>query len=522
MKLNELARHHSALTQRAAERVTVPPPRWIRPPRRRPKLAAVAAAAVIVAFLIGGAAVLTLLSDPVENTPATQPSITSVTVTPTTTLPPTTIQPSPAAVLFDEVLVDEWVAVSDTRLGMGFTLGPDGLPLLPYWGSTVEAVYLDEPDPTTVRLLRCLDETCLTFEVVDLDTIDAWPAKPFVGVLPDGSPVFVEEVAFIDEGVEPEGAEADEVHPVIRLTVCDDPDCREVTETIIDDDEPCNTRPGCHWVGAPRVLIGNSGFPVITFASGQPPKVKVMACADRVCSSGETRTLWEDSAGALSAGFDTLGRLRFTPDGDFGIRFASCGDESCSTGIISETILSADNGWSDWVFYGPTGLPNAWLWVLNGDESGLGVEIAACADPLCETVERFTPGFTAPFGFAGPDTPQWDSAEMPLRLAGTDGLPVMIFGVGEDAFSEYHGESMGIGTHIMVTKCDDVGCSSGTTTEVAYPHLTQEQFDQGWFWHGGAVTATIRANGLPLIAYGDIDGLHLIRCPNVACLPPDA
>jgi hypothetical protein len=74
---------------------------------------------------------------------------------------------------------------------------------------------------------------------------------------------------------------------------------------------------------------------------------------------------------------------------------------------------------------------------------------------------------------------------------------------------------------LLVTKCVNASCSEHTTVQVA-SLISDQDLALGKFVVGFGPSVLIGGNGLALIAYGAIDGLHLIRCPDLACTPPES
>jgi hypothetical protein len=53
----------------------------------------------------------------------------------------------------------------------------------------------------------------------------------------------------------------------------------------------------------------------------------------------------------------------------------------------------------------------------------------------------------------------------------------------------------------------------------AYTTLATFELD-GFDWGWGA-SLVIGSDGLPIVVYGDDTGVHIIRCPDLACTTPD-
>ena len=72
----------------------------------------------------------------------------------------------------------------------------------------------------------------------------------------------------------------------------------------------------------------------------------------------------------------------------------------------------------------------------------------------------------------------------------------------------------------MVAKCRDAACTEVQTSTVA-TLISGAEATSGRWWPGGEISIHIGESGLPMIAYGTLDGLHLIRCQDQACTPPE-
>jgi hypothetical protein len=130
------------------------------------------------------------------------------------------------------------------------------------------------------------------------------------------------------------------------------------------------------------------------------------------------------------------------------------------------------------------------LWGGGPDDDGLEV----CFGPSCISVDGI--------GAAGRKA-----------TVGADGMLLLVHApVDNQSESDWP-------RHLLVTKCANASCSEHTTVQVA-SLISDQDVALGKFVVGFGPSLVIGDDGLPLIAYGAIDGLHLIHCPDLACTPP--
>lgn len=438
---------------------------------RGARWAAAVAAGFATLLLVGAAALLfrSDAGDPVApsttaETPTTQvPEVAPTTEAPVTTTlgPPAT---APFALVFDEVLDGERMATGPT-----IAIGPDGLPVIWYWAQDPEVFFGDAIGPSGMRIVRCADAACGDYEIIDASSEVS--AMSLAAFLPDGAPVFVEAEGF-PGATEGTGM----IDGLAELHVCSDALCSEVETTVLESVDYRDLI-----VNFPRVVGGGSGTPVLYFQSDAPPatpSVKVMSCEDRACSNGTVTTLSDDAwgpepyvteAGALV--------LLYRQDLSNNWLAMSCDELDCSDGA---TAIPVDEA---------LGLirPTPVVWGGGPDDEGIEV----CFGPACTAIE----------GVHG------DGFEV---VMGPDGALLVVYApFGDD------GELKSL----MVMTCADLACATTTSVEVA-SLITDENLALGRWAHGADPSVMIGDDGLPLVAYGTIEGLHLIRCEDLACTPP--
>jgi hypothetical protein len=370
------------------------------------------------------------------------------------------------ALAFDEVLDDERMAANPT-----ISIGPDGLPVIWYWSEDAEVFFGDGiGSPGGVRIVRCAEATCGAFEVIDASPdISALPPAVF---LPNGAPVFVEAGGF-PGATEGTGM----LDGLAELHVCADAFCSEVETTVLESvDYPDLI------LNVPQVLVGNRELPILIFQSDAPPAVnsiKIMVCEDRACTASTVTTLIDQAWGPQAYATDNGGLVLLYHDFAMDWLAITCAELDCSDGATTVTIDDA------------LGLiPRGTTPILSGggpDDDNVEV----CFGPACIAIE----------GVGGADS---------KAIVGADGLLLLVW-VPTESQPDYG--------HLLVTKCADASCSEHTTVQVA-SLISDGDLALGRFVVGVGPSVAIGDDGLPLIVYGTIDGLHLIRCLDTACTAP--
>jgi hypothetical protein len=453
-----------------------------RPSYRRPQLALLAAAVVVAsimvpAVLIGGPDDGGFVDQPEPTLPAveqptpasTTPGDAVITPEPVTTAPPTTVPvEEPDLPVFDELLVGGHLVMKTE-----FFTGPDELPFVVYSYQDADA-WLDHGrwDDVGLGILRCHDPACIGFDIVEIAydqwPIDTWPPIEFNTLLSDGSPVLG-------------GGDA-------VFLVCSDPSCTTMEPGMVDPPYDPNS------IAHSYVLTAENGFPMLYFdfeEDGQP-SIWQAVCGDRLCVDVEMNRLVENSWLGSALGIDTTGRLILTYTADEAV---VCEDLMCSSGTsaIDPDTLSGIEMLSPGLY------PRSSVFDRNTPR--------LCLDPWC--IEKLDvpvepiPGRGEPAGFVE----NWTNE---------DGLPVFLYAT----FPVDQDQGDPIPVDLIITECADAACASMTSHVVAEP-VTGEDVAAGRWWDSdGAFSTWLRDDGVPLIAYGTIDGLHLIRCTDKACTPP--
>ncbi len=193
------------------------------------------------------------------------------------------------------------------------------------------------------------------------------------------------------------------------------------------------------------------------------------------------------------------------------VRVAACEDVTCTGG---PTVTVLGEGWwpSLRVDGGAVRITYVTATPPHGDPPYVATAVS-CLDPACTSSTRTT---TGTFDETAPMAALWD------RLVyDAEGVPIRVRTAEVTEPGMVDGEEgpvegiVVVGEQIVFSRCADAGCSSWTTTVLA--DLAE---GEGAYWYG-TPRPVVRSNGLPLVVYGDAEGLHLVRCPDAACTPPD-
>lgn len=241
-------------------------------------------------------------------------------------------------------------------LGSDVAIGPDGLPAF-----TLNELAFGGNSPPTVRVVRCLEPTCVDHTVVEIGGGFATSLM----VPGDDLPLLTMSQLGVDQPV---------------AVKCSDPSCNEYTATELPSDtkfRPVMVRPG------------PDDLPVLAFTanrvlSGQGivGTVNVIFCSDPTCSDTQSIARAQADPNTELVGFE------IAPDGPVfsfaakeaplrGLRLMRCLDHWCEqTGPVS---LIGPNQliWGAAMAVSSDGLP-VFIYTSRG-----GIQVARCADPDC-------------------------------------------------------------------------------------------------------------------------------------------
>jgi hypothetical protein len=465
-------------------------------PSRRRTPAVVAGVAAVVMLAVVGLPILLFSGGEsvVADQPATMVPPTVTTVPPATTVAPVTTM-APAPLPYDEVLDS-----SAAALFTSMALASDGSPVIVSLVSDANVVgSYEETTISVIRLVKCLDPECVEPPViVDLEEVYvvAWTnGKVHLALDPFDRPVILYPS---EEGP--------------KMAFCDDPMCTSF-ETRQGDE--ANLGEFGNWAFTP------DGYPIYpSLISERPHQFDLVACLDRYCDAvSSTRienTKWGMSSWrtprVAADGSVLLVYVTEEPigppdpetgyDGDdmYGTqKVAWCADAACSDGPVITTIDEGIRLGGGVLLDGPAGIeiqyiarteprgPEDHRTAINEVTYGK----AACLNKACTEFELTHLG---PYQLE-------ESVGLPDQTVAPDGSRMELSGEGLVRFSETGGGTWAY-TTLPTAECAD-GFHEGYC-EVSYQ----------------AVLA-IGGDGLPIVVYGDDTGLHLIRCPDLACTPPE-
>ncbi|MDH3610835.1 MAG: hypothetical protein OEM79_03635 [Nitrosopumilus sp.] len=136
------------------------------------------------------------------------------------------------------------------------------------------------------------------------------------------------------------------------------------------------------------MAIGADGNPVISFFDSTNSDLKVVHCGDTICSSGNSITTVDsnDDVGlytSIAIGVDGNPVISYYAKApNFDLKVVHCGDISCSTGNIINTIDSTGIvGWNTSIAIGPDNNPVISYYDSTNDD----LKVVHCGDISCST-----------------------------------------------------------------------------------------------------------------------------------------
>jgi hypothetical protein len=474
----------------------------------------VAAASLVLAVLGGTTWILRGDAPEVADEP-----VTTITVTPevtvTTEIPPaTTVAPvttmAPAPLLYDEVLDS-----SAAALFTSMAVASDGSPVIVSLVSDANVVgSYEETTISVIRLVKCLDPECVEPPVI-VDLADvyviAWTnGRVHLALDPFDRPVILYPS---EEGPE--------------MAFCDDPMCTSF-ETRQGDE--ANLGDFGDWAFTP------DGYPIYpSLISERPHQFDLVACLDRYCDAVSSTRIEDTEWGMRSwraprvaadgsvllvysteepigppdpeTGYDGGENLRGTQ------KVAWCADAACLDGPVITTIdegmnvgggMLSDGGEAGDEIWFVTGLEDIRTPTGPEDEHLAAAEVsygkATCLNTACTEFElthlgpyEMAGSSSSPLPYGLPETVAPDGSRMQLRHRET----ALVL----ERFSETGG---GIWAYTTLPAAE---CADG--------------FHEGYCEESYQAVLAIGGDGLPIVVYGDDTGLHVIRCPDLACTPPE-
>lgn len=426
-------------------------------------------------------------------TPVTTP--TEPVTTRTEPSPPATV---PAPLLYEEVLDGSVAAISTS-----IALASDGSPIIAYLASDIDIFGDEETTISVIRLVICLDPQCAKPpSVVNLEDVEFQAHTPYLTVDPFNRPV-----------IGYRGAQGS------TIAFCNDPECTTFETRQVEEAD----------VVVSAWAFTAEGNPVYTEAVQiDLQSLDLIVCLDRFCDA-TSRTRIDtgfiiDSSQMPRVGTDgsvlvvyALDEPIDPPDPEalydgadfFGTqKVAWCADATCPDGPVITTIDEGINVGGGALFDGGEAGDEIWFVTASEyirtptgpeDEHLAVVEVtygkATCLNTACTEFELTHFG---PYEMAG-------SPSSPLPY----GLPEMVALDGSRI--EVHRRE----TALVLERFSEAegGTWSFTTLATYQVHRLDWARD---------VSLAIGEHGLPIVIYGDDTGVHIIRCPDLACTPPDS
>jgi hypothetical protein len=460
-------------------------------------------AMVIVLLIVGGSVLL--LGRSVEQVAGDEPTSEAPPTTQASEAsPPATEAPSvttvaPAMLPYDEVLDG-----SAAALFTSMALASDGSPVMVSLVSDADVVgSYEETTISVIRLVRCLDPQCAEPpSIVDLEDVDvvAWTnGKVHLALDPFDRPVILHPS---EDGP--------------KMAFCDDPMCTSFETRLVDEATQWGFGVFGDWAFAPN---GNPVYPSLV-----PDGLDLVACLDRFCDATSSTRIdtgffissWQARVAADGSillvyvieepigppdpetGYDGGKNLRGTQ------KVAWCADAVCSDGPVITTI---DEGTAVGGGYPVNGKAGIEIWYTSRWEPSEGTRVnlvdtkATCLNEACTEFE---------LSYVGPQD-FWD---------GTDAWVQAEVVAPDDSRLELRTEFDGGGSPLVLARYSETGGGTWTYTTLATAECNNS-FHGGYCEESYKADLAIGGDGLPIVVYGDDAGVHLIRCPDLVCAPPE-
>lgn len=249
------------------------------------------------------------------------------------------------------------------------------------------------------------------------------------------------------------------------------------------------------WAVSTSVAVDAVGNPVVGYHDEDVADLKVATCGDPACASGNT-IVTVDAAGdvgrdvSVAIGTDGNPVLSYYDFTNKDLKVARCGNATCTSGNTLTSVDTTENvGSGSSIAIGTDGLPV----VSYRDVSSGRLKVAWCGDAGCTAGNTLTVADTYP-----PDTDAfpvpWGTTSIAI---GTDDFPVVSH---LDPYRE----------RLRVTKCGNAGCTSVTSSRTV----------DAVFERGDHASIAIGTDGFPVVSYqahGTEDNLMVAKCANAGC-----
>ncbi|MEN8114497.1 MAG: hypothetical protein ABFS21_08920 [Actinomycetota bacterium] len=373
------------------------------------------------------------------------------------------------------------------RNNLWAAVGPDSLPLI--------AWSIGDWRNVTIHTAKCSDPGCEG--PVEAALVDIPMASYPVAVTVDANnrPVIATSLA-----------EDEEVVPSLSVVRCNDPLCAgppEIADTGVEIRE------------LSAITVDSADRP-ITLAAGpevgmaSPDRIVLVSCVDPACAESPVVTPMITPT-SERGDIDPFGSLAVADDGSVAVlngsggvvRVVTCTEPTCESGPTDVAVIPDVGGWPDAdLALDANGYP---VLAIHAN-TDLGVFV--CSEPTCAAdqvpVLSDAPGANWATTIAAPGDVSFNGMNPSIEI-GPDGYPV----IGYAGLSTNRGPE---GEPITVPKllvCDDAGCATSTTRELA---------DDAWW-----ISMTLLPDGRPVAAYSawseesEIDELFVVWCSDPGC-----
>jgi hypothetical protein len=236
------------------------------------------------------------------------------------------------------------------------------------------------------------------------------------------------------------------------------------------------------------ITTGPDGFGLIAYYDSTNSDLKVAHCSNATCTGSTPYVV--DSVGnvgyspSITLGSDGLGLISYYDGSAGNLKVAHCSNAECSTATTYTMANTGGAGYYSSIAIGTDGLPL----ISHYDLVNFDLKMTHCSNALCSASTTYTLDSTNVVG------------RYTSMTIGADGMGLISY------------EDFTNGT-VKVAHCSDYLCSSATTHALEYAGPPSNNL---------AIysSATLGADGLPLIAYYDltIGDLKVDHCAGSLCL----
>jgi len=346
------------------------------------------------------------------------------------------------------------------------TVAPDGFPVISYRDDTGSTT------PANLKVAKCGNATCSsgnTFSTV----VTSFLSGPAIAISTEGLPL-------ISYG---------EIGQGLQVVKCGNAACSSGnTINTVDSSTARDT----------SIAIGTDGLPVISYGTSVSGigKLKVAKCGNATCSSGSPTLTIIDSVGvvgrdsSIAIGHDRFPVISYVDDTNGALKVAKCGNESCSSGSPTLTIVDPGPGILVGIENSIAVAPDGFPVISYIDFNNRDLKVAKCTNASCTAFSITIVDATA--------------ISRPLETSiaiGKDGFPIISYGHQDPT----------VGQGMRVAKCLDASCSTFLIIVVDSPNTASD------------TSITMGTDWLPIISYTDRDSsgdiVKVAKCATPECLP---